>query len=61
MNNEKKKLIKIYVLKILMILSLLMMIIPIVIAAFSTHVLIGICVLGFFIAIPTFIFSAKGD
>lgn len=61
MNNEKKKLIKDYVLKVLLILSLLMMTIPIVIAAFSTHVLVGICVLGFFIAIPTIIFTVNDD
>lgn len=61
MNNKKKKLIKNYVLKILMILSLLMITIPIVIAAFSTHILVGICVLGVFIAIPTIIFTVNDN
>lgn len=61
MNNEKKKLIKDYVLKVLLILSLLMLTIPIIIAAFCTHVLVGICVLGVFIAIPTIIFISNDD
>ena len=61
MNNEKKKFIKYYVLKFLLILSLLMITIPIIIAAFCTHVLVGICVLGVFIAIPTIIFTANDD
>ena len=61
MDNEKKKLIKNYVLKVLLILSLLMMTIPIVIAAFCTHVLVGICVLGVLIAIPTIIFTVNDD
>lgn len=61
MNNEKKKLIKNYILKVLMILSLLMIAIPVVIAAFCTHILVGICVLGVLIAIPTIIFSIDNN
>ena len=61
MNSEKKKLIKDYVLKILLILSLLMITIPVIIAAFCSHVLIGIVVLGVFIAIPTIIFTVNDD
>ena len=61
MDNEKKKLIKDYVLKVLLVLSLLMMTIPIIIAAFSTHILVGICVLGALIAIPTIIFTVNDD
>lgn len=55
MNNEKKKLIRNYILKVLLILSLLMVIIPVVIAAFNTNILAGICVLGCFITILTVI------
>ena len=61
MNNEKKKFIKYYVLKFLLILSLLMLTIPIIIAAFSTHILVGIPVLGALIAIPTIIFTVNDD
>lgn len=61
MDKYKKKHIKDYILKVLLILSLLMMTIPIVIAAFSSHVLVGICVLGFFIAIPTIIFTVNDN
>jgi hypothetical protein len=38
-----------------------MMTIPIIIAAFSTHILVGICVLGALIAIPTIIFTVNDD
>lgn len=61
MDNEKKKLIKDYVLKVLLILSLLMITIPVIIAAFCSHVLVGIVVLGLFIAIPTIIFIVDDD
>jgi len=61
MDNEKKKLIKCYMIKVLLVLSLLMMTIPIIIAAFSTHILVGICVLGALIAIPTIIFTINDD
>jgi hypothetical protein len=61
MDNEKKKLIKDYVLKVLLILSLLMITIPVVIAAFCSNILVGICVLGVLIAIPTIIFIVDDD
>lgn len=61
MDKYKKKLIKNYVLQFLSILSFLMIIIPIIIAAFKTNILVGICILGFFIGIPTLIYILTDD
>lgn len=61
MNKYKKKLIKGYILKTLAVLSLIMIIIPIMIAAFESHILIGIWVLGCFIGIITIIMYSTDD